>query len=1142
MVVGSRGTGLLLAIALAVMALTRDPVAGLELGAVVAAASAQEGIKPKPRAAAASGTEPAGEARQAAGEATAIEECGDGDRLMREYAELYWPTAPGSAFRYLIALVPDPEESGHTDYFDAVLEGIEDAAAARSGRAQPEGAAHRYVRDRHWLPWSRVDKVKRQQRCWEKVPGVIIFRPSGSPLRHEALAVLLVGETPTWGVHARVLDAALRSADNALFTQPDGEKRAAVGPSDANGARPLRAFGPPQARADRHQILGPTFSGSAPSLRALIERHVHSRQEQGSGAASPPSVPALVHGVFDIASGTATGDDVKGTLESGLCAPETAARGCVASVRVSYGSAVPTSSTLLKAMTAFLKRAGGKSALLSEGGTAYGELQAAGDEPEELGDGATELLHRSFPPNLISLRRAYETVQSSAGAGEPLVTRAPSNGEVSPAESRGELSEQTAIAHDLALAELLRDLSQREIRNVGIVATDARDVIFIAERVGVQLSDVRLFTIGHDLRFLHPEHTKVLNGLLVAHAAPAGLGGWSSTADQNPMTRNASAAAQSLLAGRELTPLARVSLVGNGSLRQISADIDAAGGEHAVTPRPPRSFRLTYQLTFLVLAIVLLLVIGPYLALRLSRPGRFNPLSETATRSAFLRQRGAFWSWWHRIDQRDLAGDDAFATLALVSVAAGAILMMTASLLQIEPSAAHYVAIAAAGVLLMTLGRACFTRGRHAGRSAQVFGALTVALALTATSLGCSSPRETTLWLLSGGSPLIGGLLGMGMLLVVAWCWRTRLRALDLLCFGAAPGSSFHELEPPIARALGHTVGGAATPVLEHERRFLQILRSPWGAAPLIPVLLNVALLASVAAVHVLKPVLTFEGGFRHGILFGVVVACLLPTTTCFARLIVTSRALLRLLRSIATPDLLAALSRLPKELARRLESQLVGAGRHASDLTHPVQALRRLAQVDGARARRAGACAEALELQLRYEAGVQLVPASKTCPADLVDGLLDEAAALCKDRWQQPPNVRARADDYRACLVAIFVGRYVSQMRSLIPPVLVGCVLGILMTSLYFVQPRHLIATACFMWVTVIVLVIIAVYLSLARDALLSAIGGTEAGAVSLSWGLATRVGAVTVVPLAGLIASQYPEFAFWVTSMLGSVTQFVQ
>ena len=164
------------------------------------------------------------------------------------------------------------------------------------------------------------------------------------------------------------------------------------------------------------------------------------------------------------------------------------------------------------------------------------------------------------------------------------------------------------------------------------------------------------------------------------------------------------------------------------------------------------------------------------------------------------------------------------------------------------------------------------------------------------------------------------------------------------------------------------------------------------------------------------------------------------------------------------------------------------------------------------------------------------------TCPADLVDTLLEEATELSNQRWEQPAEVRALADNYRACLIAIFVSRYVSQMRSLIPPVLVGCMLGIVMTSLYFVQPRHLIATACFIWVTIIVLVIIAVYLSLARDPLLSAIGRTEPGSVTLSWGLATRVGAVTIVPLAGLIASQYPEFAFWLSSTLGTVTQFVQ
>jgi hypothetical protein len=52
-------------------------------------------------------------------------DCSGGERLFDAYEELYGE----GTFRYLLALVPDPEESGHTDYFDAVLEGVEDAIA-----------------------------------------------------------------------------------------------------------------------------------------------------------------------------------------------------------------------------------------------------------------------------------------------------------------------------------------------------------------------------------------------------------------------------------------------------------------------------------------------------------------------------------------------------------------------------------------------------------------------------------------------------------------------------------------------------------------------------------------------------------------------------------------------------------------------------------------------------------------------------------------------------------------------------------------------------------------------------------------------------------------------------------------------------
>jgi hypothetical protein len=105
-----------------------------------------------------------------------------------------------------------------------------------------------------------------------------------------------------------------------------------------------------------------------------------------------------------------------------------------------------------------------------------------------------------------------------------------------------------------------------------------------------------------------------------------------------------------------------------------------------------------------------------------------------------------------------------------------------------------------------------------------------------------------------------------------------------------------------------------------------------------------------------------------------------------------------------------------------------------------------------------------------------------------------------------------------------------------MVPAVLVGSVLAILMTSLYFVQPQQMISTICFLWVTVMVLGILMMYAALARDLVISNIGQTEAGSVTPSFGLVMRGLGVVLVPLTGLVATKYPEFAFWVSQAFGT------
>ena len=142
----------------------------------------------------------------------------------------------------LIATVPDPLDSGHDYYFDRTVESIQAAA----------GLGGNLLRDRSWLPWNdvrarNVAEARDARECRRTHPGVIFYRPEKSRQQADGLAVLLVGETPTWGIHPRALKRALEFfEEHGPPPTPD---------------RPLLNV----------SIAGPTYSGTAYSLRRSLD-------------------------------------------------------------------------------------------------------------------------------------------------------------------------------------------------------------------------------------------------------------------------------------------------------------------------------------------------------------------------------------------------------------------------------------------------------------------------------------------------------------------------------------------------------------------------------------------------------------------------------------------------------------------------------------------------------------------------------------------------------------------------------------------------------------------------------------------------------------------------------------------------------
>jgi hypothetical protein len=1038
--------------------------------------------------------------------------CDDGTRLIAQYRALYATPAVGAspsgdakgdvqiAFRHLVALVPDPVESRYVDYFDSALEGVQEAVAAGT-----DGGS--YVRDHSWLPWPDQDSTLEKRRCWETHPGVLLYRPPGDPSRTPAIVVLLVGETPTWGVQEGQFETALRIVDE------------------------FKAWWPADGGGDEYRIIGPTFSGTAPSLSAVMRRHAS----------------VAIHR-FSIASGTATNPTVQSTVEAAVPRAPDGGPG------LAYWSATPDDNLLLDAMIDFLCERGAQCsggdpsiALLTESLTTYG---SAGSGRKQ-----SRYIELKFPPSLAPIRNSY-TIGPPGSNGASAATLPADNAPLSLGKSATELSKDTPIAHDLALGEVLRDLSARRVRFVGIVATDALDVIFLADRIRQQLPDVRLFTLSTDVRYLDPSYAHFMNGMLVAHPTPSPVGDHRPTSLQNEFVRSVFNAGRCLLANERLGVGVRISLIGNGAFWQIgsdTADESRSGGAQVPTSaRLPVSWSFVFCFFAVAFCVVFLLVIAPRLGELVDKH-----VPSARGRVGFLRHRGALWALVGRCEHADLRADDSIVTACLITVAACPAILMFVSQVARNGDRPSWTMTALSVVVEASVLGANLTYvvlkwpsiHRPEWSTMLLAGGATVASVL-ALGLGCGPQREATFNLMSGGSPVVAGLIGLTILGIGLWCWRIRLRFLDTHRFGVDEHSPFEQIDPPIARALGEGVddprgaGPANTGLAEVERRLLHVIRSPWLSFVAVPAIVHAFFAVSILVAVGIKPPQTFERSWRNTLL--VVFGCLalLPVTGNLSRMIATWIAFSRFLRRLAYAPMVSALARLPPPLARPLELQLGLSGSEVFDLVCAVEALTRVSATDPAFKEDAEKCADLLSGELRYEAGPAYGPPvdalrSGAKRAELVTRLLASSSRLSQGRDAQSEDTRALIDGFVAALVAAFIPRYVRHFRLFVLPLVMGSVLSVLMTSLYFVQPERLITSVIFVWVAAIVLAVFTVYVALDRDPIISSMGKTTAGSVTWNWAFVGRVVSWGLFPIASLFAAQYPQFTSWISTLFDAVAK---
>jgi hypothetical protein len=399
----------------------------------------------------------------------------------------------------LVATLPDPIDSHLQLTFDSGL-----AAITRAFEQ------HGYVFDRFSLPWS--DELRDRPLTGRpnvqkyRQPGAVLFRKAREA--HEfiegdtcdLIMLLLVGETPTGGIRGRSLCAALDFVAAWDLVAPAGSHQLSI------------------------RLLGPTFSGSSPSLRwSVFEWRKTRRLLPYTGIE------------VDIVSGSATADSNRNILTV-PCDPTRVGEDDWPPLNMQFHSTVIRDKVTMQRLLRHLVEERGIKAdaitLLVEGNTSYGrELVGMRDKTGNQGargqDHLKDVLFLPFPMALSRIRSEYEKSEAYRMESQRVMARVPRSNLKLPLEPPPYVTDVlptfaagTSAVTDLSLEQILATISRRHIRAVGILGTDVLDKLFLAQQVRLHARDVQLFTIEADLLYAHADYAHYLSGTLIASTYP----------------------------------------------------------------------------------------------------------------------------------------------------------------------------------------------------------------------------------------------------------------------------------------------------------------------------------------------------------------------------------------------------------------------------------------------------------------------------------------------------------------------------------------------------------------------------------------------------------------------------------------------
>jgi hypothetical protein len=472
----------------------------------------------------------------------------------------------GYELDFMVALVPDPIDSEMPAAFDQALDGIQ------------RGFANRFfLLDRRWLPWrtSTAAAPGARSRLHRLSPGLLLFRRDGlvkdelereprcltaaadseGEVEHCLAGVFLVGETPKRGIHQAAFLQALRLI-RALSGGGPGHTVKILGPSYSGSAESLRlgvrlaqlALGPldleivtgsataidtdvlaaPPGRESFEAQLECEAGGSVSFWRAVIPDRLLQpaaiNELHDKMGWDPTRVALVVEG--DTEYGQRLGRERFERRQKGQLSKPPPTSGAPGARRSAKPAApAPGPAPPSRAARRGAGGGGGEDPCLALSFSPVGEVPTS----SALGQTATSsyldgALILQFPNHVAAIRSAgagtaakRQPAQQQTLAIEPQQTELDLTlaDQSRAADSVPEVSPLTAPDNEQAIANLLGEISREGIGYVGILATDVRDKLYLAERIRQFSPDVTLFTFDGDLLYAHRQVQASMNGMAV---------------------------------------------------------------------------------------------------------------------------------------------------------------------------------------------------------------------------------------------------------------------------------------------------------------------------------------------------------------------------------------------------------------------------------------------------------------------------------------------------------------------------------------------------------------------------------------------------------------------------------------------------